>query len=179
MTKKEIRQHVLKSMKQLEGHQKQQADQWLRQQLFNHPKYQQAQKIGIVLSMPHEVHTDPIILHIMQHGKQVYVPATTYYKKTMNFQQLVHLSQVSIDEKGIRYVDEETPIDNQLDLVIVPGVAFNREGYRIGYGGGYFDRFLSHYQPATLSLVYDIQIREDLPIASHDYPVAELIIAKT
>ncbi|KIX91587.1 5-formyltetrahydrofolate cyclo-ligase [Staphylococcus microti] len=179
MVKKSLRQQILKRMREIGNVQKDDADQWLRAQLFAHENYKAAQKIGIVLSMAHEVNTDPIIMHMLRDGKQVYVPATNYATKTMNFQAINDLSQVAVDEKGIRYVNAETTIDNALDLVIVPGVAFNKEGYRIGYGGGYFDRYLNTYAVKTISLIYDVQLCEQLPIEAHDQPVQHLIIAKT
>lgn len=179
MTKKALRQNILQKMKMLQVEQKEKADHWLFEQLIAHPKYEQANSIGLVLSMPHEVATDPIIKHALKAEKAVYVPTTDYENKSMVFQQFTTFDQLAIDDKGIRYIQAESPINNDLDLVIVPGVVFNQEGYRIGYGGGFFDRYLSEYQPTNLSLVYDIQLNEILSIEPHDYPVSELIIAKT
>lgn len=179
MTKKVLRQKTLEKMKQLTINQKAQADAWLFEQLIRHPKYQRAEKIGLVLSMPHEVTTDSIIMHALNEGKAVFVPTTDYDNKTMSFQQFTDFNQLATDDRGIRYIKENTPIQNELDLVIVPGVVFNRDGYRIGYGGGYFDRYLSRYQPHTLSLIYPLQINDSIPVEVHDYPVDELIIAHT
>ncbi|MDO5374694.1 MAG: 5-formyltetrahydrofolate cyclo-ligase [Staphylococcus rostri] len=179
MMKKELRQNTLTRMRALDHVQKQQADQWLQTQFLSHPDYKTAHKIGVVLSMPHEVNTDPIIKQMLDDQKQVYVPATNYTTKTMNFQALTDLSDVALDEKGIRYINRDTPVDNDLDLVIVPGVVFNHDGYRIGYGGGYFDRYLNTYDVKTLCLVYDIQMCDHIPIEAHDQPVEHLIIANT
>ncbi|UXR68668.1 MULTISPECIES: 5-formyltetrahydrofolate cyclo-ligase [unclassified Staphylococcus] len=179
MSKKTIRQHILKEMKHLSSEQKKLADQWLFNELIEHELYQKATKIGIVLSMPHEVNTDPMIQHMLEDDKQVFVPSMNYKNKTMDFQQLTDLSIVDYDEKGIRYITEDTQIYNNLDLVIVPGVAFNEEGYRIGYGGGYFDRYLNTYDVQNISLIYDIQLCDNIPIESHDFRVEHLIIAKT
>ncbi|MEJ7540676.1 5-formyltetrahydrofolate cyclo-ligase [Staphylococcus intermedius] len=179
MTKKALRQATLQKMKMLQTEQKKKADRWLFEQLIQHPKYQQAKHLGLVLSMSHEVETDPIIRHAIKEGKQVYVPTTDYEQKAMVFQQFTTFDQLATDDKGIRYIQVESPVKNNLDLVIVPGVVFNNEGYRIGYGGGYFDRYLSTYEPTNLSLIYDIQLSEIANIEPHDYPVSELIIAKT
>ncbi len=179
MNKKSLRLETLNKMKSLSPQQKCVADEWLFQQLIAHPKYQHANRIGIVMSMLHEINTDPIILHALQNDKLVFVPSTEYQQKKMVFQQLFDLNQVDMDERGIRYVKHQTPINHSLDLVIVPGVVFNQNGYRIGYGGGYFDRFLSKYQPVNLSLVYDIQMTDLMTVEPHDYPVSELIIAET
>ena len=179
MSKKEMRKSTLALMRGLNKKVKTKADHFLFQQLIEHAKFKNAQNIGIVLSMPHEVATDPIIEFALNQNKSVFVPSTNYESHTMQFQQLENLDQVKLDEKSIRYVHANTLIQNELDLVIVPGVVFNHAGYRIGYGGGYFDRFLSEYQPSTISLIYDIQISDQIPIEPNDYPVQELIIAKT
>ncbi|ARJ49856.1 5-formyltetrahydrofolate cyclo-ligase [Staphylococcus lutrae] len=179
MSKKALRQKTIAKMKQLSAYQKSEADRWLFEQLIHHPAYQRARSIGLVLSMPHEVTTDAIIRNALNENKDVYVPSTDYADKTMVFQQFTDFDQLNTDKKGIRYLRVNTPIQNHLDLVIVPGVVFNHDGYRIGYGGGYFDRYLAEYQPHNLSLVYDIQIDDTIQIESHDYPVSELIIANT
>lgn len=179
MSKKEMRKSTLALMRGLNEKVKTKADHFLFQQLIEHEKFVNAQHIGIVLSMPHEVQTDPIIQYALDHHKSVYVPSTNYDKHIMQFQQLEDLNQLAVDEKSIRYVNADTPVKNDLDLVVVPGVIFNHAGYRIGYGGGYFDQFLSQYQPSTISLVYDIQLSDQIPVEPHDYPVQELIIAKT
>ncbi|MFO3688311.1 5-formyltetrahydrofolate cyclo-ligase [Staphylococcus felis] len=179
MTKKEIRARKIHAMKTLDVRKKEKADQWLKKQVIAHEQFQKAHSIGIVLSMPHEVETDSIIKCALDLHKSVYVPKTNYQHKTMDFQKLTSLNQIGVDEKGIRYVNQNSIINNHLDLVIVPGVAFSENGYRIGYGGGFFDRYLAAFKPETLSLLYDIQLCENLPIDEYDYPVSELIIATT
>ena len=78
----------------------------------------------------------------------------------------------------MNHVNTKTEISNELDLLVVPGVAFNDSGYRIGYGGGYFDKFISTYNQPTMSLIYDFQL-SDFKVETHDQPVEKLIIATT
>ncbi|UEX89081.1 5-formyltetrahydrofolate cyclo-ligase [Staphylococcus ratti] len=179
MSKKEMRKTTLALMRGLNDNLKAKADDFLFKQLIEHDKFKNAQTIGLVLSMPHEVQTDQIIQYALNQQKSIYVPSTNYETHQMQFQKLEDLNQVALDCKSIRYVNANTPITDHLDLVIVPGVVFNHAGYRIGYGGGYFDEFLSKHQPSTISLVYDIQLSDQIPVEPHDYPVQELIIAKT
>ena len=178
MGKKEIRSNILTKMKAFRNEDKVKADKWLREQLFTNTSYQQAQRIGIVLSMPHEVDTYKIIKESFSKNKDIFVPNTDYSSHSMNFKELKDLSTLKKDEKGIHYVSENTEITDDLDLVIVPGVAFREDGYRIGYGGGYFDRFLSNSNAPTLSLLYDFQSTH-FEIESHDQPVDKLIIYNT
>ena len=132
----------------------------MKNQLINNTEYKNAKRIGIVLSMPHEVDTYPIIDTMLSDDIKVFVPNTNYKLKEMNFKQLLSLNQLEKDEKGLLYVNDDTEITDQLDLIVVPGVAFRDDGYRIGYGGGYYDRFLSDSNANTISLIYDLQLTQ-------------------
>jgi 5-formyltetrahydrofolate cyclo-ligase len=62
-----------------------------------------------------------------------------------------------------------------LDLLIVPGVVFDERGFRIGYGGGYYDRFLTHYKGTAISLLLENQLIHEMPVEAHDQRVDWLI----
>lgn len=172
--KKILRKEILNLMRNQDISQKEQYDLNLKEQLFEHNNFKQANSIAIVMSMDHEVNTIPIIEHLLNIGKKVFVPKTNYETKQMEFQRLHDLNSIAIDQKGIKYVDEETEISDDIDLIIVPGVVFNHAGYRIGYGGGYYDKYLSHYNGHTISLLYPFQIR-NFDAESHDIPVDEML----
>ena len=96
----------------------------------------------------------------------------------MTFKHVDDLNHIGPDDKGINHVNTKTEITNKLDLLVVPGVVFNSTGYRIGYGGGYFDKFLSNNKQPTISLLYDFQLNS-FETEAHDEPVEKLIIATT
>ncbi|WP_323704750.1 5-formyltetrahydrofolate cyclo-ligase [Mammaliicoccus sp. Dog046] len=175
--KKTLRNNILTKMKELNLNSKHKYDLNLRQQLFNHNKYKQANRVAIVMSMDHEVDTLPIIKQMLKENKKVYVPQTDYEKKNMVFQRLINLDTISKDEKGIKYINDKTEVCDDLDLIIVPGVIYRKDGYRIGYGGGYYDKYLSQYEGDTLSLAYKFQVQH-FEIEEHDVPVDEILIAK-
>lgn len=72
---------------------------------------------------------------------------------------------------------EETQlvVAEQIDIMIVPGVVFDKKGFRIGFGGGYYDRYLERYNGVTISLAFDTQIVNSVPIEPHDLPVDIII----
>lgn len=173
--KAELRKKILHEMKAIPRQQKQAIDQALTELLLQHPFYQEAKIIATYLSFPHEFQTQGLIEQALKDGKKLLVPKT-YPKGCMDFvvydpQQLVKTSFGLLEPQGnLEVVDT-----SQIDLIHVPGLAFTMEGYRIGYGGGYYDRYLKHFPGHTLSTVYPCQIRDFSP-ENHDIPVQEVLI---
>ena len=173
--KSELRKQVLQEMKAIPRTQKVTMDLALTERLLQHPFYQEAKIIATYLSFPHEFQTQELIEQALKDDKKVLIPKT-YPKGRMDFvvynpQQLVKTSFGLLEPQG----DLEVVDASQIDLIHVPGLAFTREGYRIGYGGGYYDRYLKHFPGHTLSTVYPCQIRDFSP-ENHDIPVQEVLI---
>ena len=173
--KAELRKKILQEMKAIPREQKQFIDQALTERLLHHPFYQEARVIASYLSFPHEFQTQELIEQALKDGKKVLIPKT-YPKGRMDFvvydpQQLVKTSFGLLEPQG----DLEVVDASQIDLIHVPGLAFTTEGYRIGYGGGYYDRYLKHFSGNTLSTVYPCQIRDFIP-EDHDIPVQEVLV---
>ena len=173
--KSELRKQVLQEMKALSQEQKQAIDQALTERLLQHPFYQEAKIIATYLSFPHEFHTQELIEQALKDGKKVLIPKT-YPKGRMEFvvynpQQLVKTFFGLLEPQG----DLEVVDASQIDLIHVPGLAFTTEGYRIGYGGGYYDRYLEQFAGHTLSTIYPCQIQDFIP-ENHDIPIQEVLI---
>ena len=173
--KAELRKQVLQEMKAISQEQKQAIDQALTERLLQHPFYQEAEVIATYLSFSHEFQTQELIEQTLKDGKKVLIPKT-YPKGRMDFvvynpQQLVKTSFGLLEPQG----DLEVVDASQIDLIHVPGLAFTTEGYRIGYGGGYYDRYLEHFPGHTLSTIYPCQIQDFIP-ENHDIPVQEVLI---
>ena len=173
--KSELRKQVLQEMKALSQEQKQAMDQALTDQFLKHPFCQEAKVIATYLSFPHEFQTQELIEQALKDGKKVLIPKT-YPKGRMDFvvydsQQLVKTSFGLLEPQGnLEVVDA-----SQIDLIHVPGLVFTTEGYRIGYGGGYYDRYLEHFTGHTLSAVYSSQVQDFIP-ENHDISVQEVLI---
>ena len=173
--KSELRKQVLHEMNAIPREQKQFIDQALTERLLQHPFYQEAKIIATYLSFPHEFQTQGLIYQARKAGKKVLIPKT-YPKGRMEFvvynpQQLKKTSFGLLEPQG----DLEVVDASQIDLIHVPGLAFTREGYRIGYGGGYYDRYLENFTGQTMSTIYPCQIQE-FNLEDHDIPVQEVLI---
>ena len=173
--KAELRKKILQEMKSLSQEQKQAMDQVLTERFLQHPFYQEAKTIATYLSFPHEFQTQELIERALKDGKKVLIPKT-YPKGRMEFvvydpQQLVKTSFGLLEPQG----DLEVVEPSQIDLIHVPGLAFTTEGYRIGYGGGYYDRYLEHFAGHTMSTIYPCQVQE-FNFENHDIPVQEVLI---
>ena len=173
--KSELRKQVLHEMKAISQEQKPAIDQALTERLLHHPFYQEAKVIATYLSFPHEFQTQELIEQVLKDGKKVLIPKT-YPKGRMEFvvynpQQLVKTSFGLLEPQGELEVVEAS----QIDLIHVPGLAFTTEGCRIGYGGGYYDRYLEHFTGHTLSTIYPCQV-QDFIAEVYDIPVQEVLI---
>ena len=173
--KAELRKKILQEMKALSQEQKQAMDQALTERFLNYPVYHEAKVVATYLSFPHEFQTQGLIDQVLKDGKKVLIPKT-YPKGRMEFvvydpQQLKKTSFGLLEPQG----DLEVVDASQIDLIHVPGLAFTREGYRIGYGGGYYDRYLENFAGQTMSTIYPCQIQTFNP-DSHDIPVQEVLI---
>ena len=173
--KAELRKQVLQEMKAIPREQKQAMDQALTDQFLKHPFCQEAKVIATYLSFPHEFQTQELIEQALRDCKKVLIPKT-YPKGRMDFvvydpQQLVKTSFGLLEPQG----DLEVVDASQIDLIHVPGLAFTTEGYRIGYGGGYYDRYLEHFSGHTLSTIYPCQVQQFMP-ENHDIPVQEVLV---
>ena len=170
-----LRKQVLQEMKVLSQEQKQAMDRALTKRFLNHSFYQKAKVIATYLSFSHEFQTQELIEQALRDGKKVLIPKT-YPKGRMEFvgydpQQLVKTSFGLLEPQGnLEVVDA-----SQIDLIHVPGLAFTTEGYRIGYGGGYYDRYLENFAGHSLSTIYPCQVQE-FNSEDHDIPVQEVLI---
>ncbi len=140
--------------------------------------------VYITLDNENEVSTAPLINDLFDKGKRIFVPLTVHKTKELIVSELKDLEgDLEIGNFGVMEPKKETtrPVDPSiLDLVIVPGVAFDKEGYRIGHGAGYYDRFLPRLseKTATVSLAFDMQLIDKVPTCCHDIAVEYIITEK-
>lgn len=143
--------------------------------LFELPQYQEAKVLLVYIPYKNEIDTFPIIQKSWQDGKKIAVPVCQPQKRLLlselhSFDELKP-SKFGLYEPTDEYLRPVSP--ENLDLALLPGVAFDLQGYRLGYGGGYFDLFFSqvHSVCFKLALAYEFQVLEKLPVEKHDIGV--------
>jgi 5-formyltetrahydrofolate cyclo-ligase len=156
----------------------------ITQRILALDEIKQAQVIMVYADFRQEVRTDLLIEKIMATNKQVAVPLTMPQKGVMypslieNYPGDLAPGRWGIPEPKphlFRQVEHR-----EIDCVLVPGVAFDLNGHRLGYGGGYYDRFLPLLKPGAVLIApaYELQMRQDLEPESHDLPVHYIVTEK-
>lgn len=171
MDKTVLRQKIRQKKRAMSLAQIEAASEKLGQMLFQTLQYQNAKTIYGYLPYNQEVRTVPMLEQALKDGKRVAVPKV--YGDQMRFIYLTDLSQVSKGYSGIpEPVLDEPVADDTTALVLMPGLAFDKEGHRIGYGGGFYDKFLAQ-EPShpTVALCYDFQILPEIKTEAFDVPV--------
>lgn len=151
------------------------ASEELTQALLAHPLYRSAKTLYAYLSYNQEVRTEAIIRRALAEGKQVAVPKVC--GDEMRFLLLEGATPIVLGYKGIPEPADGREANDKDALVLMPGLAFDRAGHRMGYGGGFYDRFLAKEPHPTVALCYDFQLLPHLPTEAHDIPVDAVLSA--
>ena len=150
--------------------------------LYDQPAFEAAQTIFLYASMADEVQLDALMEHCLSLGKTVCLPQITG-PGTMEAAVLPSMDALVTGKFGIRTIN---PACRQLvdartiDLIIVPGAAFDAAGRRLGLGAGYYDRFMAERAPqaSRIALTFDCQMVDEVPVEPHDQMV-NLVITET
>ncbi|WP_277713613.1 5-formyltetrahydrofolate cyclo-ligase [Bacillus atrophaeus] len=150
----------------------------IHQRLFSLQEWQEAQTIAVTISRGQEIPTGPLIQQAWEEGKQVCIPKCFPDTRDMQFRTYKDGDQLETVYVGLQEPITEKNAEvksSDIDVMIVPGVCFDHDGYRIGYGGGYYDRYLEGYNGSTVSLLLSCQLVASIPRMPHDIPVKKLI----
>lgn len=128
--------------------------------------FSNAQKIGTYYPIGSEVPTQDIIQIALSEGKQVFLPKVI--GKNIEFRKIENFSNLENSSFDIMEPRNECPVDNNLDVILVPTVGISPIGVRLGYGHGFYDRFLAENKITTISLTLEKQIIKNIPHSDHD-----------
>lgn len=182
-SKREWRRRILEEREALPAERVKAGSFAIARKLWNLAAYQRAGSLMTYVAFKKEVQTEAIIREALSQGKKVAVPLCSRPERQLIASRLLDFpGDLAPGTWGIPEPKPETlrPLDPcSLDLVLVPGVAFDRQGYRLGYGGGYYDRFLKRLAPGCVcvGLAFSLQVVDVLPREDHDRPV-DLVITE-
>lgn len=178
MDKKEIRKHVKDSLKKMTTVEYQVLSNIIGMKLLKETSIIEGKTIAITISNFPEVETKKIIENLWELGKKVVVPKCNPVDHSMAFYAINNFNQLETVYMDLQEpIPEKTELVNskEIDVMIVPGIVFDKKGNRIGYGGGYYDRYLEKYDGILISLAFDIQLVDAVPTDLYDLPVQLLI----
>lgn len=128
--------------------------------------YKNANKIGLYYPIGSEMLTQDIIQEIISEGKEVFLPKVV--GKNIEFRKISDFSSLEKGSFDIMEPKDDCPVDNNLEVIIVPTVGISPDGVRLGYGHGFYDRFLAENKTTTISITLEKQIVKKIPRSEHD-----------
>ena len=180
----QLRQQIRKTRANLTALQQQQAEDSITQQALALIEERNAQHIALYLSFDGEISTDKLIKILWAQGKQVYLPVLHPFNPN-HLLFLRYLPDIPMlkNKFGIwepkLNVQNVLPLD-ELDILFTPLVAFDKQGNRLGMGGGFYDRTLQHWQKSPfipVGLAHQCQQVEQLPTEAWDVPLHQILVA--
>eukprot|EP01024_Parvocaulis_polyphysoides_P023628 TRINITY_DN2181_c0_g1_i2.p2 TRINITY_DN2181_c0_g1~~TRINITY_DN2181_c0_g1_i2.p2 ORF type:complete len:209 (-),score=13.08 TRINITY_DN2181_c0_g1_i2:311-937(-) len=168
-TKKEMRQDIKTKLRNLSPQQMKIQSEQICSLVLNSSWWKNASRVGLYVHCERlkEVNTTTILQNELQQDMRVFIPRVDGQQSDMSFLHLV------FDDNDV------------LQVLLMPGLGFDKKGRRLGRGGGYYDKFVSTYleliqqreqqPPLLVGLCYDVQLQEEIPISDHDHPVNMVI----
>ena len=174
--KRKLRHEALVKRRAMSRYEREKDSITIYNRLIENELYKNAKCVFCYVSVEDEVHTDKILRQALTDGKELCVPYIVDTENAvMKAAQLKSIGQLTTGVFGIRTVKNSTfqeVLPEAIDLVIAPGIAFDRRGHRIGMGGGYYDIFLKKVERADkLAVAYDCQILDDFEVDKFDVAV--------
>lgn len=177
--KERLRKLGLANLKWLHEHPilKEQKEQEISQALFNDPYWQNAKTIAITKPLDFEFNTHLLLEKGWLEGKNMLMPIAGS-KRQLTFHSVSTDTKFKKSAFGVAEpISAPVVSAEKIDLVVVPGIVFTHEGFRIGFGGGFYDRFLQQYKGESCSLVFSEQMQEHWQVETFDLPVKRLFIS--
>jgi 5-formyltetrahydrofolate cyclo-ligase len=179
MDKAQLRLELQKSLISMSVEQRKEKSRKACRNLIATPEFQNASAIMMYLSLPHELDTSDAILSAWQLGKTVVVPKVSWQQRHMIPVQINSLETgFSSEVAGLRNPITGAPVPfEDIDLVVAPGLGFDRRGNRLGRGGSYYDRFFTNkdLRAKKCGFAFAEQVIEQVPVTDHDVPVDFLV----
>ncbi|MFH0817085.1 MAG: 5-formyltetrahydrofolate cyclo-ligase [Candidatus Micrarchaeota archaeon] len=180
MNKAELRKVLKETLSKQPISERERKSKLVINELIGLKEYSKAKTILIYVSMKEEVSTIEFITNAIVEGKCVVVPAVDKSGKSMTLHKINSLGDLEPGYKGIHEPRDkscEVPSES-IDLAVVPGLAFDSRGNRLGRGKGMFDKLFEKAKCPKIALAFDFQVVETVPVEGHDFPVEIIVTEK-
>ncbi|MBR0366428.1 MAG: 5-formyltetrahydrofolate cyclo-ligase [Clostridia bacterium] len=138
------------------------------------PLLDTAKTVMCYMSAFNEPRTDRVIAELIKNGVRVAVPVTDTDTKTIT--PALYTGELKRGAYGIYEPEDRIAIDpNNIDIAVIPGIAFDRRGTRIGFGAGYYDRFLAGFVGKKIGICYELQLYDEIPHDEHDIAMDTIV----
>ncbi len=164
--RKSLRSHLLEKRDNTSFDFMKIASEKIQKRLKKINAFRNAQKIGVYYPIGSEILTQDIIQELLSNGKDVFLPKVLGEK--IEFRKIINFSSLEKGSFDIMEPKDDCQIDNDLEVVLVPTVGISPIGVRLGYGRGFYDRFLAEHKTTTISLTLEKQIVKNIPKSEHD-----------
>ncbi|TVR38329.1 MAG: 5-formyltetrahydrofolate cyclo-ligase [Cryomorphaceae bacterium] len=173
--KKELRTEMLERRARINPDVKRTYDAWICEELYQHIEKENYRTVHAYIPLPAEINITPLLEKLLAEDVCVVCPRALPARKLEN--RVLHsLDELEIGKMGTRHPAEADIYEGPVDFVIVPGLAFDRSRYRLGYGGGYYDNFLIAQSKAQKTgIFYPFQEVEKVPREAHDVQLDEVL----
>ena len=179
MIKEIIREKMRRQRKKLTSDEVQEKSEIIRYKLEGRKAFKEADTIMMYISSFKEPQTLPIIEKLLESGKKVVVPVSVTATNTIIPTYLESLNELKRGAYGILEPTIIRPVNiDDIDVIVVPGIAFDMHRNRLGFGKGYYDRLLEDCSAKKIALCYDFQIVSDLPATDYDVPMDLILTEK-
>ena len=178
-----VRKEILQRLRSQSAFDREKKSDEIKGKLYINSAFNASKSVMFYISKEYEVSTFDMIKEALEQGKRILVPVTSIKTREIlpsvikNIEDDLETGPFGIKQPKSEKIQPESV--NNIDIVIVPGIAFDIKGNRIGHGKGYYDKFLNTLLPSTLTigLAYDFQVLERVPFLSHDVAIKQLISA--
>lgn len=178
--KTELRKFMLNQRKLVDDVKKQKWDNQIFNKVINSEYYKKANTIFIFVSFKNEVDTHRLIEYALSDNKKICVPKVKLKEREMELYKINSFNDLEVGYYNILEPIKGSPKINveDIDLILMPGLAFDKEGGRIGYGGGYYDKFLrksKKNKTKKIAIAYAFQVLDKVPMNENDIKIDGII----
>ncbi len=180
--KKQLREELLKLRGEISTDEREKAEAAVVMKLLSLASFRFAETVLLYYPIKGEINVLPIAEAAMKAGKKVAFPLCDTESSTMTYHIVSDLKELKIGSYGIPEPSRELPVyipsKDKNDLIIIPAVCFDRQGYRVGYGKGYYDRYLNSFGGTAVGVTFHKLLRPAVPRGRFDKHVSLIVTEK-